>query len=311
MTTTAPHIPSPAPTGAPRGRSSFIVPTSSFSSLYTLYTLTLRQHLRGRRWLVTSALFLLPAALAVVIRATARDVPLVGLEFIFAFMFIPQALLPLAALLYASGLIQDEQEEQTITYLLIRPIPKFALYLVKLAATLTTTVALTVLFTFITYAALYVGSTSGANGVPPEILARAAKAAAIHSLAIASYCCLFGLISLLTRRTLIVGIIYAAVVEGLFANLPLSIRLTTVIYHARIIAYRTMEFLVPIPGAVQDFAAEAWQLNTRTDPQLLEHPAIRTSLLTLLLAGLAFSLLAAYLCSRREFHVKTPEKSEA
>ena len=43
------------------------------------------------------------------------------LEFLLAFMFIPQLLLPLVALLYASGMIQDEQEEQTITYLLDPP----------------------------------------------------------------------------------------------------------------------------------------------------------------------------------------------
>ena len=75
--------------------------------LWTLYILTLRQHLRGKRWMIMTALFLLPAALAIIIRATAPDVPGVGLEFIFAFMLIPQALLPLVALLYASGMIQD------------------------------------------------------------------------------------------------------------------------------------------------------------------------------------------------------------
>ena len=304
MTPTAPTIHPSSPNDAPRGRSSFIVPTSSFASLYTLYTLTLRQHLRGKRWLVTSALFLLPAVLALVIRATAKDVPGVGLEFIFAFMLVPQALLPLAALLYASGMIQDEQEEQTITYLLIRPIPKWALYLVKLLATLTTTVTLTILFTALTYAAIYVGMESR----PGDVLTRCAKAATIHSLSVIAYCCLFGLISLLTRRTLIVGIVYAALVEGLLANLPLSVRLVAVIYYARVIAYRSLEFLVPIPGAIQDFGADAWQFNVRTDPQLLEHPTVRTCVLVLLTASFLFALVTAALCSRREFHVKTPEK---
>ena len=60
-------------------------------------------------------LFLVPAALAIFVRATAPDAPAVHIEFVFAFMFIPQALLPLVALLYASGVIQDELEEQTIT----------------------------------------------------------------------------------------------------------------------------------------------------------------------------------------------------
>src|SRR5260370_24980906 len=96
----------------------------SATALGALYTLTLRQHLHGKRWLVLGALFLTPALLAGLVRATAPDAPAVELEFVFAFMFIPQALLPLVALLYASGIIRDEQEEQTFTYLLIRPIPK-------------------------------------------------------------------------------------------------------------------------------------------------------------------------------------------
>src|SRR5205085_1420810 len=118
-----------------------------FIALWTLFVLTLRQHLHGKRWIVMAVLFLLPAGLALLIRATAPDVPASGMEFMLVFMFIPHALLPLVALLYASGMINDEQEDQTITYLLIRPIPKWALYLVKLAATLVTALFLTALFT--------------------------------------------------------------------------------------------------------------------------------------------------------------------
>src|SRR5262245_31150349 len=104
---------------------------SLLSSLSALYTLTLRQHLYGKRWMVLGVLFLLPAILAVIVRATAPDVPAINLEFVFVFMLIPQALLPLVALLYGSGIIQDEQEEQTLTYLLIRPMPRWAIYVVK------------------------------------------------------------------------------------------------------------------------------------------------------------------------------------
>src|SRR3972149_2159697 len=117
---------------------------------WALYGLTLRQHLHGKRWLVMALLFLLPAGVAVLVRATAPDVPPMLLEFLLAMSFIPQALLPLVALIYASGIIQDEQEEQTITYLLVRPIPKWAIYTAKLLAAMTTTAVLVVVFTAIT-----------------------------------------------------------------------------------------------------------------------------------------------------------------
>jgi len=220
-------------------------------------------------------------------------------------MFIPQALLPLVALLYASGMIQDEQEEQTLTYLLIRPIPKWALYTFKLLATLTTTVLLTVVFTALTYIAIYAGNANHPDHIPTRFL----KAASIHSLAVISYCSLFGLMSLLTKRTLVMGILYAIIFEGFLANLPLSIRLVTVIYYTRIIAFRTLAFLVPFPGGVQNFAADAWQLDVVNDPKLLEHPTVGACIKVLLIASVACTILAALVCSRREFHVKTPEKS--
>src|SRR3954466_10134681 len=129
--------------------------TSAFATYWSLYWLTLRQHLHGKRWMVVSVLFLVPAGMAILIRSTHGRVPSLLLEFVLLWILIPQALLPLIALLYASGIIQDEQEEQTITYLLVRPIPKWALYIIKMLATLTTTLALTAIFTALTYAAVY------------------------------------------------------------------------------------------------------------------------------------------------------------
>lgn len=274
---------------------------SRFATLWTLYVLTLRQYLRGKRWLVVGLLFLLPTGVAVLVRATADKLPPVALEFILAQMFIPQALLPFVALLYASGIVQDEQEEQTITYLLVRPIPKWALYVVKLLATLTTTVCLVAVFTAITYAAIYFRADVVGENIPLRCL----KTILIHALAVIAYCSLFGLMSLVTKRILVVGILYAAVVEGLLANLPFGIRLMTVIYYARVIVYRTMEFIVPVPRhGTADFAADVWQLG----PNLTEHPSIATCVTVLLVASLICMLLAAWLCSQREFHVKTPEE---
>lgn len=273
--------------------------------LWTLYTLTLRQYLHGKRWMVMGALFFLPAGLAVLIRTIDPNVPSIVLEFLFAFMLIPQALLPLLALLYASGMIQDEQEEQTITYLLVRPLPRWALYVIKLLATLSTTVLLTAIFTIITYAAIYVGAGDSAE----TVMRRCAQAAGIHGLAVATYCCLFGLLSLLTKRTLIVGILYSVIFEGLLANLPFGIRLLTVIYYARLIAYRTLPFIEVQPRGSTNIAAEAWQLNIRTDPDLLDHPTQSTCILVLLGACVVCTVIAAVICSQREFHVKTPEGS--
>jgi ABC-2 type transport system permease protein len=282
---------------------------SRLTSLWALYTLTLRQHLHGKRWMVMAGLFLLSGGLAILIRTTAPDLPPVQLEFIVAFMFIPQAILPLLALVYASGIVRDEQEEQTMTYLLIRPIPKWALYLVKLFATLTTTVFLTAAMTALLYVTIYAGVHPDWN----DVALRCLKAASIHSLAVITYCCLFGLISLVTSRALVVGILYAGLFEGLLANLPFNIRLATIIYYTRLIAYRSLSFATSFQNGGQinknDIAAEVWQLNVAEDPGLAHHPQLRACVTVLLAVSLFCAVAAAVLFSLREFYVKTPEKT--
>jgi hypothetical protein len=114
--------------------------------------------------------------------------------------------------------------------------------------------------------------------------------------------------SLLTRWTLIVGILYAAIFEGLLANLPLSIRLITVIYYTRMIAYRSLGFVAMTPNGKFNVAAPVWRIDVEGDPTLSEYPQVGTCVLILLAASFVCSVLAAILCARREFHVKTPEK---
>jgi ABC-2 type transport system permease protein len=71
----------------------------NLSGLWALFVLTLRQHMHGKRWLIMALLFLLPAALAILVRSTSRDAPPLELEFWIVFMLLPQAVLPLVALI--------------------------------------------------------------------------------------------------------------------------------------------------------------------------------------------------------------------
>lgn len=302
-------MPTPAAdsSGEPAGMNAAarMLPSGSrLTSSGALFLLALRQFLHGKRPLVMGLLLILPACLVLLVRGTSIEPNSGVLEFSFIFMLIPHALLPLVALVYAMGIIQDEQEAQTITYLLIRPISKRSLYCIKLLATVCMAVLLTAAFTALTYAAIYIGGDSGGQ----NILLRCLKAISIHALTVVAYCCLFGLISMLTKWTLVACILYTAVIELLLANLPFSIRLITVIYYARIIAYRTLSFVITLGGRPTDIAAETWQLDPRADPSLLEHPQVATCVIVLLAGSLACTLLAAFLCSRREFYVKTPEE---
>jgi hypothetical protein len=52
-----------------------------------------------------------------------------------------------------------------------------------------------------------------------------------------------------------------------------------------------------------------WQLDVQHDPTLSGHPSLTTCVVVLLSASVVFTIVGAFLCWQREFHVKTPESN--
>jgi ABC-2 type transport system permease protein len=260
------------------------------TALAALAGLTLRQNLRGRRLLILSLLFLLPSVLAVILRLADSPPPPEMLEFAFIFVLIPHAMITLTTLLYAAGSIQDEVEEQTLTYLLTRPLPRWALYVTKLGVTWLVTTLLTALFTTLTYAVIYWNTPDLWGDVLPV---RAAKTAALMALMQASYCSAFGFVGLATRRSLIAGIVYIVAFEGLLASIEWVVRRLTVMYYFRVLTVRWL----------QPQGSQAWTIDLTLAPSAGE------CVLTLLGVSAALMLLGAVMMMQREFRMKTPEGS--
>jgi ABC-2 type transport system permease protein len=265
-------------------------PGSDLSALAALFVLTLRQHLRGRRLLILALLFLLPSVLATLLQFARHRPEPQHLEFAFVFNLIPHALATLTALLFAAGMIQDEVEEQTLTYLLLRPLPRWALYVTKFAATVLVTAVLTGVFTILTEVVIWWNAPELWTAVLPE---RAPQAAALLALAQVAYCAVFGALSLLTRRSLIAGLAYIVVFEGLLANFVSVARQLTVMYYFRVLAVRWLE-----PPSGND-----WSLDLAVVPSAGE------CVLSLLGASAAFVFLGGVLMMKREFRMKTPDGS--
>jgi ABC-2 type transport system permease protein len=261
----------------------------SLSALTALFWLTLRQHCRARRLLVLAVLFMLPGMIAVLIRSVDRPPPVEQIEFPVVLVLIANLLVPFTALLYSSGMILDEIEEQTLTYLMVRPLPKWGIYVSKLLATMIVTVALASVFTYATYVVIYWGTP----GFWREILAtRAPKAVCLMALALVGYCSLFGCISLVVRWPLVIGVIYTMIFEGWLANIDFVVRRLTVMYYFRDLTERWLT----VPQGMQ-------QLD------LAVAPGSRECVVTLLLGSLVLTGVAAFLFTVREFHMKTPEGS--
>jgi ABC-2 type transport system permease protein len=271
-------------------------PLRELSALAELFRLTLRQHTHGRRLFVLAALYALPCGLAILLRSLSRPAATDALEFALVFNLIPHALAPLTALLYAAGVVRDEVEEQTLTYLLLRPLPRWALYATKLMATLLTTSLLIAAAATALYVAIYWGTPELWGEIVPG---RIGRAVAVLALAQVAYCALFGWLGLFTRWSLIAGVVYIVAFEGVLANLEFVVRSLTVVYYVRILVLRWLGL------SAEDL--RHWQGDWELD--LTTVPDAGTCALTLVGFGMAVTALAALWFARREFRMKTPEGS--
>jgi ABC-2 type transport system permease protein len=266
---------------------------NELSAAAALFALTVRQHTHGRRLLVLGGLYLLPCILAVVLRLLPTPAPADALEFALVFTLLPHGLAPLTALLYAAGIVSDEVEEQTLTYLLLRAVPKWMLYLTKLLATLFVTMFLVAGSVVALYLAIYAGSPEFWS----DALPRCGRIIVLMALAQVGYCALFGFLGLLTKRSLVAGIAYIVAVEGVLANLDFVGRMVTLVYYTRTLTLRWLDLSPEQLRRCQD----VWGMEDMT-----KLPTALTCVLTVLAFGVVGSLFSSAWFARSEYRVKTP-----
>jgi len=261
----------------------------NLSALMTVVRITVARQTRGGRLLVIALLFSMPIVMAILIRQYQTPYRADESEQVLIFGLIFQALIPLTALIFAAGMVQDDVEEQTLTYLLVRPVPRWLIYLCKLAATFSVALLRGLIFMTATLVLIYWGDASLWKSIVPG---RALLIAALLALSVLAYVTIFGALSLWVRRTMAVGAIYIVIFEGVLANIDFVFRYGTVMFFVRVLSVRWLD----LPGA-------DWSI----DPTVV--PAASTCLITLLSTSAVFAILGAVTFSMREFRVKTPEGS--
>jgi len=272
----SPPLPPPSFSGRP-----------TLSALATVLGITASRLLRGRRIWLFLLLFVAPTALLLLVRHNDAHYEAEEAERVILFVLFFHAVIPLAALLFAASLVQDDVEEQTLTYFLIRPIPRWMIYVVKAVGGALVASALASVFA----ALAMVAARWGEPGRDVDwLLQRAGIVAALVSLGVLAYVAIFGCLGLLTKRALSVGIFYILVFEVSLANIPFLLRYVTIIHHLRVLSIAWLG-LNPADWAID----------------LAEAPSPSTSLEVLLGASAFFIALGAWIFSTREFRVKTPE----
>ena len=173
--------------------------------------LTVRQSLARRRWLVVSVLAALPVIMAMLTRLYAsQDQEPIGvlIEILSALSFT--VVVPIAALTLASSGFGAEVDDGTVVYLLTKPIPRPEIVVTKLVVTALIAVVLAVAST------LAAGVIALGGFDATRLLIGFAVGAALGSVL---YTAVFLALGLVTRRGMLVGLVYLVVWEGALSRL--------------------------------------------------------------------------------------------
>jgi len=185
-----------------------------------VFRLTLRQLIGRGRTLMMGLLALLPVLVAVVYRLGSQDTD--QAEWAATVLFeglIVTTLLPLAAVVYGTAVLGSEIEDGTAVYLLAKPVSRARIVAAKLLASwLATTVTVLV-------SGLAAGAIALAGEPGDGILLGFGVALVLGSLV---YSALFVMLSVVTSRALIIGLVYVFLWEGLVNGLFAGTRLLSV-----------------------------------------------------------------------------------
>ncbi len=188
--------------------------------IWPIVQVTLRQLLGKRRMLVLAVFGLLPAVLALVFRFAGEEDPARWIARPLYGGIVLTILLPLAALVFGTAVIGSEIEDGTAVYLLGRPLRRWRILVSKLG------VAWVVTAIFVVAASL-VGAVIAAQGAPDTATVTLAFTAAVIAGSLV-YTSLFVLLSILTSRAFVVGLVYVLIWEGLVTRLFKGVRVFSV-----------------------------------------------------------------------------------
>jgi ABC-2 type transport system permease protein len=186
-----------------------------------LFALTLRQLVFRKSTLVMLLLAAIPVLIAVVFELS-NDGETDPEEFAASVLgvgLISTTVLPLTAVLFGTSVIGDELEDGTIIYLLTKPVERWLILLPKIAAAW-------LLTTVLVFASLLASVLIVMGGDGGRIVLGFGVASAVGALA---YAVVFTLLSIVTSRALITGLVFVfiweAAVSGIFEGVRyLSIR---------------------------------------------------------------------------------------
>lgn len=143
---------------------------------------------------------------------------------IYLFLLYPLMFSMLLALLYGTAVISAELEAKTLTYLFTRPIAKWKIIVSKYAAITALLAVSTVVSLVLSW--LILGSPGGWGLIGGLVLATLGAAAVYNAIFAA-------LGTVFLKRAMVIGLIYAVIIEGFLSFVPAVINNLTATYYLR------------------------------------------------------------------------------
>ncbi len=189
--------------------------------------LTVRQLLTRGRLLALGGFLLLPAFVSFLYAASDASVAPERFLARLCDGLVLTTVLPLVALVFGGAAFGNEVEDGTLFYLVMKPVPRGALVAAKYAATAAVSAGLV---------AVSVLAATVIAGQDATTLRTGAAFAVASAAAAAAYSGLFLALGLVTTRTLVVGLAYIFLWEGVLSALFEGLRTLSVREYTRTVA---------------------------------------------------------------------------
>lgn len=182
-----------------------------------IFSLTVRQLAAQRRILVVLLLAAAPVAVAAVFRVLAPDVDPDRFADNLVNQLIVAAVLPISVLIAGTMAFGHEIEDRTLSYLVLKPVPRWQIALPKLAAAIA-----------VGGIPVFIGGVATALVMPGGDVANAAGLAVALLAGAVAYASVFTLAGLVTQHALAFGLIYVVLWEGAVAQFLAGIKYLSV-----------------------------------------------------------------------------------
>jgi len=192
----------------------------------------------------------------------------------WAVTFFLMLVVPLNCLSFFGPMIRDDVQSDTLPFVITRPLKRHALYFLKFTSVMIWTQLVTLLGgAMFVLVALLKGIEGISDLIPYYFLAQ--------FVAVIAFGALSGLLGLLSKKYMVLGVVYGAVIEVGIGSIPTNI-------HSLAISYHIKSILANVPPIAKQYG---WTAGS-----------VGESVGIAMIAAVVFLILGALMFNVREFH---------